>query len=192
MPSRTGLLRRLATLETACVGASRRDGRIDWSRVTDAELDRLDRLAPSPGLERIVVIVPASWSLEAHDAYDTACWAGDNARQAAIIAEETGELLNLRDGSVIADIVEVGGGPSPSPSSGTWSRRSINRINSDAETWDYWTGGIESDKVTRYNSDGNPETVTIPHTLDEDIAGHWDSEWASAYGMEIIRYDAAP
>ncbi len=91
---------------------------------------------------------------------------------------------------VIAGVVEVGGGPSPSPSSGTWSRRAIDRLNTDPETWDYWTGLIESGEVTLFTSDGNPATVTIPDALPEDIAGHWDSEWASAYGMEVIRYDA--
>ncbi len=91
---------------------------------------------------------------------------------------------------VIAGVVEVGGGPSPSPSSGTWSRRSIDRINTDPETWAYWTGRIESGAVTLFTSDGNPATVTIPDALPEDIAGHWDPEWASAYGMRVIRYDA--
>ncbi len=91
---------------------------------------------------------------------------------------------------VIAGVVEVGGGPSPSPSSGTWSRRAIDRINTDPETWAYWTGRIESGAVTLFTSDGNPATVTIPDALPEDIAGHWDPEWASAYGMRVIRYDA--
>lgn len=90
---------------------------------------------------------------------------------------------------VIAGVVEVGGGPSPSPSSGTWSRRAIDRMNTDPETWAYWTGRIESSEVTLFTSDGNPATVTIPDALPEDIAGHWDPEWASAYGMQVIRYD---
>lgn len=90
---------------------------------------------------------------------------------------------------IIAGVVEVAGGPSPSPSSGTWSRRSIDRMNTDPETWTHWTGLIEAGDVTLYTSDGNPATVTIPNTLADDIAGHWDPEWASAYGMQVIRYD---
>ncbi len=108
-----------------------------------------------------------------------------------------GQAQMIRDGFVyggqdivIAGVVEVGGGPSPSPSSGEWSRRSIARINTDPETWAYWTGRIEAGEVTVFTSDGNPATVTIPETLPEDIAGHWDAEWASAYGMRVIRYDA--
>lgn len=91
---------------------------------------------------------------------------------------------------VIAGVVEVAGGPSPSPSSGEWSRRAIDRMNTDPETWDYWTGLIESGDVTLFTSDGNPATVTIPNALPGDIAGQWDPEWASAYGMRVIRYDA--
>ena len=91
---------------------------------------------------------------------------------------------------IIAGVVEVGGGPSPSTSSGKWSRRLIKRINTDPETWSYWTGRIEAGEVTLFTSDGNPATVTIPNELPDAIAGDWDPEWASAYGMEVIRYEA--
>lgn len=110
-----------------------------------------------------------------------------------------GQVQMLNDGFVyggqdiiIAGVVEVGGGPSPSPSSGTWSRRSIKRVNTDPETWAYWTGRIESGEITVFTSDGNPGIVTIPDAIPEDVAGHWDPDWASAYGMDVIRYDATP
>jgi len=90
---------------------------------------------------------------------------------------------------VLAGIVEVAGGPAPSPSSGEWSRRSIERFNTDPETWAHWTGLIESGQVTIFTSDGNPGTVSIPNQLPEDIAWQLDLEWAQAYGMELVRYD---
>jgi peptidoglycan/xylan/chitin deacetylase (PgdA/CDA1 family) len=90
---------------------------------------------------------------------------------------------------VIQAVLTVSGGLSPSPSSGEWSRRSINRINTDPDTWDFWTGQIESGQATLYTSDGNPVTVTVPNELAEDISWHWDADWASAYGMQVIRYD---
>jgi len=112
--------------------------------------------------------------------------------------QDDGQLRMLEEGFVydgqdilIAGIVEVAGGPSPSPSSGEWSRRSIDRMNTDPETWEMWTNLIESGEVTVYTSDGNPETVTIPEDLPDDLVPHWDPEWASAYGMRVIRY-AAP
>jgi len=48
-----------------------------------------------------VVIFPESWSAAAQVAYDAAGLAGDTGRQAAIIAQETGEVVNFDDGSVI-------------------------------------------------------------------------------------------
>jgi len=76
------------------------------------------------------------------------------------------------------------------PSSGEWTRWAIDRINTDPETWAYWTERIEAGEVTLFTSDGNPATVTIPNALPENLAGQWDPEWASAYGMHVIRYDA--
>lgn len=90
---------------------------------------------------------------------------------------------------VMGGIVEVAGGFSPSPSSGEWSRRHINRINTDPRNFWYWMNQIETGEATMYVSDGNPETVTIPNQLAGDIAYMWNAEWASAYGMQVIRYD---
>lgn len=90
---------------------------------------------------------------------------------------------------VIQAVVTVAGGLSPSPSSGEWTRRAINRVNTDPETLGFWMDQIESGQATVYTSDGNPGTVTIPNELPEDISWHWDPEWASAYGMQVIRYD---
>jgi peptidoglycan/xylan/chitin deacetylase (PgdA/CDA1 family) len=109
---------------------------------------------------------------------------------------DEGQVQMLHDGFVydgqdivIAGIVEVAGGPAPSPSSGEWSRRSIERFNTDPETWAHWTGLIESGAVTMYTSDGHPTRVTIPNQIPEDIAWQFDLEWAQAYGMQLIRYD---
>jgi len=65
---------------------------------------RLDRLAAPSPLGRIVVIYPVSWSSHSQAEDDAACLAGDTARQAAIIAQETIEVLDLGEGSVITMI----------------------------------------------------------------------------------------
>jgi peptidoglycan/xylan/chitin deacetylase (PgdA/CDA1 family) len=107
-----------------------------------------------------------------------------------------GQVQMLNDGFVydgqdivITGVVEVSGGPSPSPSSGEWSRRDIARFNTDPDTWDYWTGLIESGAVTMFTSDGNPTRVSIPNQIPDDIADQFDPDWAQAYGMQLIRYD---
>lgn len=75
---------------------------------------RLDQLTwSSTTLGRIVVISPDDWSTAGQLAYDAACLAGDTETQAAIIAQETGEAVDLTDGSVIKliEIRESGDGP---------------------------------------------------------------------------------
>ncbi len=67
---------------------------------------RLDRLAPPPALARITVIFPDSWSTEAQKIYDAACLAGNGERQTAIIAQETGEVVDLTDRSAIT-VIEI-------------------------------------------------------------------------------------
>lgn len=67
---------------------------------------RLDRLAPPATLRRIVVIHPEDWSVDAQVAYDAAALAGDTERQEAIILQETGEVVNFGDGSVIK-VIEI-------------------------------------------------------------------------------------
>lgn len=106
------------------------------------------------------------------------------------------QVAMLHDGFVfdgqtvnIGGIVDVAGGFSPSPSSGEWCRKSINRINTDPESFDYWMGQIDSGEATIYVSDGNLATVTVPNQLAEDVVDMWDPEWAAAYGMDVIRYD---
>jgi hypothetical protein len=89
----------------------------------------------------------------------------------------------------IAGVVEVSGGFSPSPSSGEWSRQSIHRINTDPESWSYWMSQVDTGEATMFVSDGNPGTVTVPNQLAIDIEDMWDAEWASSYGMVVIRYD---
>jgi hypothetical protein len=90
---------------------------------------------------------------------------------------------------LITGVVEVAGGPAPSPSSGNWSRMSIKRFNTDPNEWAYWTGLMESGAISLFVSDGNPATVTIPNQLSDDLHDDWDADWASAYGMKVVRYD---
>jgi hypothetical protein len=57
---------------------------------------RLDKLMPaSVRRGRIVTIFPEDWSTEAQAAYDDALLAGDTDRQAAIIFQETDEVVDL-------------------------------------------------------------------------------------------------
>jgi len=90
---------------------------------------------------------------------------------------------------LITGVVEVGSGPGHSPSSGNWTRMSILRINTEEREWEKWTTQFTSGSLTFYVSDGDPATVTIPNQLADDLVDEWDPEWASAYGMEVIRYD---
>jgi peptidoglycan/xylan/chitin deacetylase (PgdA/CDA1 family) len=85
-------------------------------------------------------------------------------------------------------LVAVSGGPSASPSSGTWTRWEITRFNTDPESWDYWTGRMSSGDLSVFTSDGNPATVTIPDPIPEDVIAQYDPEWATSYGMKVIRY----
>lgn len=62
---------------------------------------RLDKLMPPTRLGRIVTILPEDWSAEAQAGYDEATLAGDTDRQAALILQETGEVVTFGDGSVI-------------------------------------------------------------------------------------------
>ena len=106
------------------------------------------------------------------------------------------QIQMLHDGFVYdgqqIGIVGVKGGPSPSPSSGAWTRWNISRFNIDHETWSYWQEQIESGTITLFTSDGNPGTVTIPDPIPDDVASQFDPELASSYGMKVIRYGAEP
>jgi hypothetical protein len=68
---------------------------------------RLDKLILSTHkVGKIAMIFPDDWSAEAQTAYDAASGAGDTARMAAIILQETGEQVSFDDGSVIK-VIEV-------------------------------------------------------------------------------------
>ena len=45
---------------------------------------------------------------------------------------------------IMAGVVEVSGGMSPSPSSGEWTRMSIDRTNTDPEQWAEFTSQVPS------------------------------------------------
>ncbi len=67
---------------------------------------RLDKLMPPAKLGRIVTIFPEDWPAEVQVAYNQASLAGDPERQAAIILQQTGEIVNFSDGSVIK-LIEI-------------------------------------------------------------------------------------
>ncbi len=67
---------------------------------------RLDKLLPSARLGRIVTIFPEDWSAEAQVTYVEAVLTGDTERQAAIILQETGEVVHFGDRSLIK-LIEI-------------------------------------------------------------------------------------
>lgn len=68
---------------------------------------RLDKLLPASRRRgRIVTIFPDDWSAEAQAAHAAAVLAGDTERQDAIIFQETGEVVNVDDGSVVK-VIEI-------------------------------------------------------------------------------------
>ena len=54
-------------------------------------LEELRRAGQAEDVGRIVIIAPDDWPGEVRDAYDAACGAKDEARQADIIEAQTGE-----------------------------------------------------------------------------------------------------
>ncbi len=53
-----------------------------------------------------MVIFPENWTPAAQEAYDQASLMGDSDRQAAIILQETEEVVNFDDGSLVK-LIEV-------------------------------------------------------------------------------------
>ena len=61
------------------------------TRALGKRLDALRRAGLVEEVGRIVIIYPDLWPVEARDAYEVACAAGDTERQADVIAAQTGE-----------------------------------------------------------------------------------------------------
>ncbi|MBA3415893.1 MAG: hypothetical protein H0U10_11780 [Chloroflexia bacterium] len=61
------------------------------TRALGKRLDALRRAGLVEEVGRIIIIYPDLWPVEARDAYDAACAAGDTERQADVIKAQTGE-----------------------------------------------------------------------------------------------------
>lgn len=88
-------------------------------------------------------------------------------------------------------IITVNGGPSPSPSGNRWTRYSINRYSSEPGTFAYWQDQFLRGETTLYTSDGNPDTITVPETLPEDIAGQFDPGIVASQDMQLVTWRPA-
>lgn len=81
-------------------------------------------------------------------------------------------------------ILQVNGGPSPSPSSITFDRYGIYRFNTDPDVLSYWHEAIDNGDVKLYTSDGNPDIVTVP----EDQAAYLNTAELDDQGKDIVLY----
>lgn len=68
-------------------------------------------------------------------------------------------------------VVEVGGGPSPSPFSVDFDPYHILRVQATAEELDSWLGFFQDHPELRYVSDGDPSVITIPDPLPARLEG---------------------
>ena len=87
-------------------------------------------------------------------------------------------------------ILMVGGGPSVSPDSVMWDPWAITRFNTDAASLGSWQELVESGAMTLYTSDGNPDSVTLPADLPEDLAGQFDPDVLASRGRSLLQYRA--
>jgi hypothetical protein len=85
-------------------------------------------------------------------------------------------------------ILQVNGGPAPSPSSTSFDRYGIARYNTDPEVLAYWQQRIDDGEIVLYTSDGNPDTVTVPKPIPDALAGDYDADAIEASGKTIVRY----
>jgi hypothetical protein len=85
----------------------------------------------------------------------------------------------------------VGADPAPSPASIKWDKLWIPRIQMFKDSVDFWFGMFERGEVVLYTSDGNPDTMAVPHPQHPSLEGQLDAEGLSADGKTIIRYSPA-
>ncbi len=102
----------------------------------------------------------------------------------------------LRDGfmyqgewHVMEGSLMVGSEPAPSPSSATWDKVWIPRIQAFDDELARWLPTFENGGVILYTSDGNPDTVTIPDPLPTWLHGTLDLDFIAASGKTLVQYD---
>jgi len=113
------------------------------------------------------------------------------------------QLTWLRDGFAyqghaikLLGALMVGSEATVSPVSTDWDPVFTPRIqawdNTNQETTAYWFALWARDPALLYTSDGNPDTITIPRTVDPQLAGTFDAAKARAEGKRVVRYGAGP
>lgn len=105
---------------------------------------------------------------------------------------QNGFTWNGKDYFLIGSLM-VGSNPSPAPVSSDWDSMWIPRIQMCDCTeqggygWDdMWKQFVTDNPATLYVSDGDPDTITIPNTLDPTLDGTLDE--SKAGDKEVIRY----
>lgn len=89
----------------------------------------------------------------------------------------------------ITSALLVGAEPAVSPASTLWDPMWIPRIQMFDESTDFWFGRIEDGTVIPYTSDGNPDTIVVPHPLSPIHEGQLDVAMLSDAGKSVIQYD---
>ena len=90
---------------------------------------------------------------------------------------------------VMEGALMVGAEPAPSPSSATWDKVWIPRIQAFDDELARWFPVFEDGGVILYTSDGNPDTVTVPDPLSGWLDGTLDPDLIAASGKTLIQYD---
>jgi peptidoglycan/xylan/chitin deacetylase (PgdA/CDA1 family) len=85
----------------------------------------------------------------------------------------------------------VGAEPSISPASNLWDPMWIPRIQMFDESVDFWFKEFETGGTVLYTSDGNPDTVVVPHQLPAALHAQLDSAALVEAGKMVIQYDPA-
>jgi Polysaccharide deacetylase len=96
----------------------------------------------------------------------------------------------------LLSVVAAGAEPAPSPANLSFDPMSIARIGAKNEPaageadlfLDYWFSQFEERPDLLYTSDGNPDSITIPETGPDELAGALDEEKVAAEGKEVIVY----
>lgn len=86
-------------------------------------------------------------------------------------------------------VVNVHGGVTPSPSSTLWDPLAVARFNTTPDDIAMWFGAFENGDVTLYTSDGNPQTVVVPDTMDALLAEEFDPAMLATDGKTALTYD---
>ncbi|MGZ8696186.1 MAG: hypothetical protein ACXWZ1_02410 [Gaiellaceae bacterium] len=74
-------------------------------------------------------------------------------------------------------VLLVGANPAPSPYSKTFDSKGIPRIRTSHGGWDgepdysfaYWMRELERSPASRFVSDGDPRTITVPKSTEDEV-----------------------